>query len=89
MQGTYVDANSRTVQIVGIGPAKDYNADDTVSSVDHHEIVRFKNIGSGDGRIRIKGASDDGVVISEGETEYFGIYPGEEIEIITGSFNIM
>jgi len=89
MQGTFVDVNSRTVQIVGIGPAKDYNAGDTVSSVDHHGIVRFKNIGSGDGRIRLKGATDDGIVISQGETEYFGIYPGEEIEIITGSFNIM
>lgn len=89
MKGTYVDTNSRTVQVVGIGPAKDYNAGDTVSSVDYGGIVRFKNIGDGDGRIRLKGSNDDGVVISQGETEYFGIYPGEEIEIVTGSFNIM
>ena len=89
MKGTYVDTNSRTVQVVGIGPAKDYTAGDTVSSVDHSGIVRFKNIGDGDGRIRLKGSSDDGIVISQGETEYFGIYPGEEIEIVTGSFNIM
>lgn len=89
MKGTYVDTNSRTVQIVGIGPAKDYAAGDTVSSADHCGVVRFKNIGSSDGRIRIKGDSGDGVVISPGDTEYYGIYEGEQIEIISGRFNIM
>lgn len=89
MQGTYVDVNSRTVQIVGIGPAEDYTTGETISSKDHHGIVRFKNIGDADGRIRIKGSSDSGVVISAGETEYFGIYPGEEVEVIEGSFNVM
>lgn len=89
MKGTYVDSNSRTVQVVGIGPARDYDAGDVVSSKDHNGIVRFKNIGEADGRIRLKGDTSDGVVIASGETEYFGIYPGEEIEILTGSFNIM
>ena len=89
MQGTFVDDNSRTVQIVGIGPAEDYSAGDTVSSADHHGIVRFKNIGDDIGRIRIKGHSGAGVAISSGETEYFGIYPGEEVEIVSGSFNVM
>ena len=89
MQGTHVDVNSRTVQVVGIGYAKDYNAGDTIPTADHNGIVRFKNIGDEDGRIRIKEQPGDGVVIGSGETEYFSVGADQEIEIISGSFNIM
>lgn len=87
MKGVYVDVNSRTVQIIGIGVARDFTSGDIIEDVEG--IVRFKNIGEDDGRIRILGYDDDGVVISSGETEYFGIYPGEKIEIVSGTFNVM
>lgn len=90
MKGVYVDVNSRAVQIVGIGPAQDYTAGEIVSGKEHNGIVRFKNITEDEeGRIRIRGKADAGVVIGPGETEYFGIYADEDVEIISGTFNVM
>lgn len=89
MKGAYVDVNSRTVQCVGIGVAKDFSQGEIVSGSDFSGVVRFKNTGDADGRIRIQGQGGDGVVISAGETEYFGIYPEENVEIVSGTFNVM
>ena len=89
MKGTFVDVNSRTVQCVGIGVAKDYEQGSIVKGSDFAGVVRFKNIGDVDGRIRIEGQGGDGVVISAGETEYFGIHSDENVEILLGTFNVM
>lgn len=89
MKGAYVDVNSRTVQCVGIGVAKDVAQGDIVKGSDFSGVVRFKNIGDVDGRIRVVGQGGDGVVISAGETEYFGIYAEENVEILLGNFNVM
>lgn len=89
MKGAYVDVNSRTVQCVGIGVAKDFTQGEIVKGTDFCGVVRFKNIGDVDGRIRIQGQGGDGVVIGAGETEYFGIYKEENVEIVIGDFNVM
>ena len=89
MKGAYVDQNSRTVQCVGIGVAKDFTQGDVILGLDFAGVVRFKNIGDVDGRIRIQGQGGDGVVISAGETEYFGLQKDENVEIILGDFNVM
>lgn len=89
MKNVYVDLNSRSVQCVGLGFAKDVSQGDIIDGSEFSGVVRFKNIGDVDGRIRLVNDSGDGTVISAGETEYFGIYPNEKVEILLGNFNVM
>lgn len=51
--------------------------------------VRIKNIGDEIGHVRKFGDGGDGIALSPGETEYFYINNGEQLEIVDGQFNIM
>jgi len=81
-----VDSNSRPIPVLSIGYGATF-----ISGVVPDEfsgnIVRFKAIG--DTTFRLKSQPSSEILILDGETEYFFIPNKEQIEIVSGSLNIM
>ena len=84
MKSLYVDVNSRSVQISRVGIGLNVSAAGVVTEIEPNQFVRIKATG-GDAVIKLDGG--DGVVISEGETEYF--YIDRPLELVSGAINVM
>lgn len=85
MNNAFIDKNGNNCQISNIGRSKDILAAGTIEEASG--VVRVKAIA--DSRIRLEGQADDGVLLSEYETEYFNIPDGAKLELISGSINLM
>ena len=81
-----IDANSRPVPFLTIGFGQTF-APGVVPEDWSGNIVRFKAIG--DTAFRLASQPSSQVVINDGETERFFIPKGEQLEIVSGSLNIM
>ncbi len=81
-----IDANSRPVPALNVGFGQTF-APGLVPEDWSGNIVRFKAIG--DTVFRLASQPSSQVVINDGETEYFFIPKDEQLEIVSGSLNIM
>lgn len=82
------DKNSRAIQCSFLGFSKNHGAG--VLPPEIYGYIRVKNIGESDAIIRYADQElADGVYISPGETEYFFIEKGRQLEVVSGSLNIM
>lgn len=86
MKNLYVDCNSRTVQVARLSTGLDVSTAGVIEEVEPLQFIRIKAL-NGDARIRLQHSFGDGVVISEGETEYF--YIDRKVELLEGEVNIM
>lgn len=86
MKSLYVDANSRTVQCARLSYGLNITAVGVVNQITPNQFIRVKAM-NGDAVIRLKNQAGDGVLISEGETEYFFI--DELLELVSGQINVM
>lgn len=86
MKNLYVDCNSRTVQVSRIGIGLDVSAAGVVTDIPIPQFVRVKAVG-GEARIKRNGDAGDGVLLSEGETEYF--FLDRQLELVSGQINVM
>jgi hypothetical protein len=86
MKSLYVDANSRSVQVARLSMGLNVSAAGVVEQITPNQFIRVKATG-GDAVIRLENQPGDGVVISEGETEYF--YIDSKLELVSGSINVM
>lgn len=85
MKDLPTDSNSRAMQCANL--SNGYNFTASVLPAYIQGLVRFKNIGNDDAVIRYSANSDDGVVLSPGETEYF--FVNGVVEIVSGFVNVM
>ena len=83
-----ISVPSTAQQVSSVGFSKDYTTAGKLPD-EVNGFIRVKNIGDADGRIRLYGHLDDGMVMSPGETEYMFLNDGENLEIVAGEFNIM
>lgn len=86
MKSLYVDANSRTVQCAKLSIGLNVDAPKVIDEIEPNQMVRVKAM-EGDAVIRLENQPGDGVVISEGETEYFFI--DGKLELVSGKINVM
>lgn len=86
MKSLYVDANSRTVQCARLSIGLNVDAAGVVAQIEPNQFIRVKAVG-GDAVIRQENQSGDGVLLSEGETEYFFIE--NHLELVSGKINVM
>lgn len=86
MKSLYVDANSRTVQCARLSFGLNVTAVGVVAQIEPNQFIRVKAVG-GDAVIRLQNQAGDGVVLSEGETEYF--YIDAPLVLVSGSINVM
>ena len=86
MKSLYVDSNSRTVQCAKLSIGLNVDSAGVVDEVAPNQYIRVKAKG-GDAVIKIEGHAGDGVLLSEGETEYFFI--DGKLELVSGQINIM
>ena len=86
MKSLYVDVNSRSVQISRVGIGLNVSAAGVITKIEPNQFVRIKATG-GDAVIKLENDGGDGVVISEGETEYF--YIDRPLELVSGAINVM
>lgn len=85
MKSLYVDANSRTVQCARLSNGLDVDAAGVVEQIAPNQFVRIK--AKADAVIKLENQAGDGVLLSEGETEYF--YLDARLELVSGSINVM
>lgn len=81
-----IDVNSRPVPVMKIGYGVTFNPGILPNEYCGH-IVRFKAIGDTSFRLATQVGSE--IVMNDGDTEYFYIPPNDDVEIISGSINIM
>jgi len=81
-----IDSNSRPVPALNIGFGKTF-APGVVPDEFSGNIVRFKAIG--DTIFRLESQPSSEVLMLDGETEYFFIPKQKQLEIVSGSLNIM
>lgn len=86
MKSLFVDANSRTVQCARLSMGLNVDAAGVVNQITPNQFVRVKAVG-GDAVIRQENQAGDGVLLSEGETEYF--YIENHLELVSGKINVM
>lgn len=86
MKSLYVDANSRTVQCARLSIGLNVASAGIVEQITPNQFVRVKATG-GDAVIRLENQPGDGVLLSDGETEYF--YIDAKLELVSGSINVM
>lgn len=92
MKTLFVDANSRTSVVGVLGFAKNYvHSGSDVQTIDpcFTGLVRFYNYGDSDGKVKIVGATGDGMLIPAGRVEYIGIPEGAEVQVSESDFNVM
>jgi hypothetical protein len=81
-----IDSNSRPIPGLNVGFGQTFAAG-LVSTEFSGNIVRFKAIG--DTVFRLASQPNSQVIINDGETEYFFIPKEEQLQIISGSLNLM
>lgn len=81
-----IDSNSRPVPALSIGFGQTFSVG-IVPADWSGNIVRLKAVG--DTSFRLSSQKNSEILINDGETEYFLIPQGEQLEIISGSINIM
>lgn len=86
MESIIFDINGRTVQCFSIGKGINVSSSGKVDIPVTATIIRVHAME--ESVIREMGSTDDGVVLGEGETEYFGV-SRNGIELVSGSINIM
>lgn len=86
MKSLFVDANSRTVQCAKLGFGLNVSEAGVIEEIEPNQFVRVKAT-EGDAVIRLENQAGDGVLISEGETEYFFI--DGKLELVSGKINVM
>lgn len=86
MKSLYVDSNSRTVQCAKLSIGLNVDAPRVIEEIEPNQMVRVK-AKEGDAVIRLENQLGDGVLISEGETEYFFI--DGKLELVSGKINVM
>lgn len=85
MNNAFIDKNGNNCQVSIIGCSKDVSVAGVIDEASG--VVRVKAIT--DSRIRLDGQTDEGVLLSEYETEYFVIPDGSKLELVSGSINLM
>lgn len=86
MKNLFVDSNSRTVQCVKLSVGLNVDTAGVIEAIEPYQFVRIK-AKEGDAVIRLENQSGDGVLISDGETEYFFI--DGKLELVSGKINVM
>lgn len=81
-----IDVNSRPIPALNVGFGQTFTPG-LVPEVWSGEIIRLKAIG--DTIFRLASQPSSQIVINDGETEYFRIPLSEQLEIVSGSLNIM
>lgn len=87
MKNIFVDNNGRVVQIAPISTGVDFDTIGVIDEIESGQYIRIK--AHEDSYIRNYGQTVDGVFMSEGETEYFYLQPGKQLELVSGSINVM
>lgn len=85
MKNVFVDNNGRAIQVAPLSYGENYGIG--VIPNTGGEYVRVKAIS--DSVIKISAMSGNGVMLSEGDTEYFYIPEGKNLEVVSGSINLM
>lgn len=89
MKNLYIDSNGRSLQCSRVGYAMNFSTGE-IDNENVKGVVRIKNVGSTDAVFRYaRHTGSDGIVLSSGETEYFYVEPGETLEVVSGTLNIM
>lgn len=86
MKNLYVDDFSHTVQISKLSIGLNISEAGVIKEIEPDQFVRVKSI-EGNSVIKLENTVGDGVLLSEGETEYFFI--DRHLELVSGSVNIM
>lgn len=86
MKQLLIDENSRPVPILKIGFGQTFTPGLVPMEWSGH-ILRFKAIGDTVFRLAVQPTST--IMIKDGETEYFFIPENDQLEIVSGSLNLM
>lgn len=86
MEKISFDVNSRTVQCFCVSTGINVSSAGKIDIPEKTLVVRIHAME--ESVIRVSGKSDAGVVLGEGETEYFGV-TREGIDLVSGSINVM